>query len=121
MSDTAATAPAATAPVATAATTAPAPPPAPEPVAPEPTAPALAAGNLVSYTWEDTYAPGPDGKGAPRTRYGIVVAVPAAVEGEAQGRLVPPSWQPEAPTVTVSWLEGTATMPAELLDAVTGA
>ncbi len=108
MSDTAATAPAATAPVATAATTAPAPPPAPEPVAPEPTAPALAAGNLVSYTWEDTYAPGPDGKGAPRTRYGIVVAVPAAVEGEA-------------PTVTVSWLEGTATMPAELLDAVTGA
>jgi len=68
----------------------------------------LVAGNLVSYTWEDSYAPGPDGKGTPRTRHGIVVGVPAFVEGEA-------------PTVTVSWLEGTATMPAELLDAVTGA
>lgn len=91
MSDTAATA--ATASTADA-------PPAPEP-APA-AAPNLAPGNLVSYTWEDTYA-----DGAKRTRYGIVVDVPEPVEGEA-------------PTVTVSWLEGAATMPSELLDAVSG-
>lgn len=69
---------------------------------PTPAPPALAEGNLVSYTWEDTYA-----DGAKRTRYGIVVDVPEPVEGEA-------------PTVTVSWLEGAATMPSELLDAVSG-
>jgi hypothetical protein len=92
---------------ATAATGSP-PPPDNEPEAAAPAAPALAAGNLVSYTWADTYAPGPDGKGAERTRYGIVVDVPAQVDGEPQ-------------TVTVSWLDGAATLPAELLDAVSGA
>lgn len=97
MTDTAATA-------ATAATSS--APAATEP-APEDTtaaAPALAVGNLVSYTWEDTYI----GEGKTQTRYGVVVAVPDPVDGEA-------------PTVSVSWLEGTATLPAELLDTVSGA
>lgn len=91
----------------TAATAATAPPVAdpapPAPTEPEPTAaPSLSVGNIVSYTWEDTYT---DSK---QTRYGVVVTVNETAEGDA-------------PTVDVAWLEGTATMSAELLDSVSGA
>jgi hypothetical protein len=71
-----------------------------------PASPALVPGNLISYTWEDTYA-----EGAERTRYGIVVA-----------KTEPDPANPDAPpTVTVAWLEGAATMVAADLSPVAGA